>query len=57
MNNPLSVEFGDNSKLIHCYCACGKDLGMRNPGDLPSCGDDDCIEYLEANPDWYGAGE
>ncbi len=53
MNNPLSVEFGDNRRLVHCWCPCGADLGMRDPRDKPTCGDEDCIEYIEKHPGWY----
>lgn len=39
--------------LVSCACPCGRDLGMRDPAEAPTCGDEDCEEYLEDHPDWH----
>lgn len=42
--------------MIHRTCPCGKDLGMHPADDRPTCGDLECIRYLEQHPDWYDEG-
>jgi hypothetical protein len=35
------------------WCPCGKELGMYPVDEKPTCGDENCQNYLEDNPDWY----
>jgi hypothetical protein len=38
---------------VERICPCGKHLGMHPRSARPTCGDEDCEDYLSDHPEWY----
>lgn len=52
INHP-SWGRGSSERMLFRVCPCGCSLGMYPESERQTCGDQDCIDYLEQNPEWY----